>query len=165
MRLETPRLLIESFELSDVDDYAEIVADPNVMRYLNRDGSSLSRSEAKEYVENCIESERQHGFARYAVKRHDTSELIGMCGFKQMPDYVDLGFRYAKAYWRKGYGFEAAAAVINYGFSALNLPEIVAIASKKNTGSIRIIQKLGFVFKRHILTANRVDSVRYHRLR
>ena len=147
MRIETPRLVIRSFTRSDIPDYAAIVADPAVMKYLGK-GSPLSRGAADAYVEGCLRSERDLGYARYAVLLRAAGKLIGFSGFKLINGYVDFGYRLAAEHWGSGYATEAGRAVIAYGFEQLGLKSIVATADMRNAGSIRVIEKLGFTFER-----------------
>lgn len=155
MEIETDRLIIRSFRLEDAEEYARIVADPEVMRYL---GGALDAEAAKSYVSDCIERDRSSGISRYAVlPRQKASELIGFCGFKALTEdyghqvpvgtaWVDFGWRYRQSVWRRGYGFEAAEAVYEYGRNNLGLMNIEARAHVENSGSLRIIEKLGFVW-------------------
>lgn len=147
MELATDRLRVRSFRRDDLDAYAEIVADPEVMRYL---GGPLTRSQARAYIERSLEHERTFGFGRYGVVRD--GGLIGMCGYAPVRDYVDLGYRFTRSSWGNGFATEAARAVIDYGFSVLGLHEIVAMALIDNTDSIRVIEKLGFTFVREETT-------------
>ena len=141
MFLETDRLVIRSFCLEDLGAYSEIVADPDVMRMITGEPQTLE--EAHRYIEECIASEADNGFSRYAVSIKSTAELIGFCGFKKISGEVDFGWRYAKSHWRKGYGTEAARAVMKYGIENLELSEVVAVSFPENAGSIRIMQILG----------------------
>ena len=45
-RLHAERLLLREFRASDIDDYAAMCADAEVMRYLSTNGSVLSREHA-----------------------------------------------------------------------------------------------------------------------
>ena len=60
-----------------------------------------------------------------------------------MPD-VDLGFALLPSYWHNGYAFEAATAVLSHGKESLGLDRIVAIVSKDNDRSRRLLERLGF---------------------
>ena len=132
MQLTTDRLTIRSFTMEDAEDYAAIVADPEVMRYL---GAPQDSAAATAYVADCVERDQATGISRYAVlQRHDDA-FIGFCGFKaltedlggQVPQgtsWVDLGWRYRQSYWRQGYGYEAAEAVYAYGKNHLRLENI-----------------------------------------
>ena len=143
MRIRTDRLLIRSFERDDIPAYAEIVADPRVVRYIG-DGRPYSYEEAEAYVEELIALDRATGVSRYAVVLD--GELIGFCGFKDVGEHVDFGWRYARAHWGRGYATEAARAVFEHGVGALKLSGIVAVAYEANAGSVRVIEKLGFEY-------------------
>lgn len=143
MRIQTDRLLIRSFERGDIPEYAEIVADPLVMRYIG-DGKPYSYEQAAAYVEDLIALDRDTGVSRYAVVLD--GELIGFCGFRDVGDSFDFGWRYALRHWGRGYATEAARAVLEYGLDTLKLSGIVAVAYEANVGSVRVIEKLGLEY-------------------
>ena len=143
MRLQTSRLIIRSFTDKDVPAYAEIVADPEVTRYLGN-GSPHSLSEATEYVRDVIRRDQATGISRYGVELKEEGNLIGFCGYKEIGSYTDFGWRYSRKAWGQGYGTEAALAVLDYGINTLGLTNILAKSYKENIGSLRIIKKLGF---------------------
>ncbi|MBO6517737.1 MAG: GNAT family N-acetyltransferase [Bacteroidia bacterium] len=157
--IETKRLLIRSFALTDVDSYAELVSDPEVMRFIGN-GEPQSQMEAKNYVEECMTSFNELGWSRYAVTLKDTDEFIGFCGFKKYRGEIDLGWRYHKKYWGKGFGSEAAEAVLEYGFTHLHFPKIVCIVYTENIASIRIIEKLNMQLETQT-TLNGFDALQY----
>ena len=152
MQLVTDNLLIRSFSAEDTRDYASIVADPEVMRYL---GATLDMKSAAAYIADCIERDRNTGISRYAVVQKVDGAFIGFCGFKALTEdqgnqvtsgtpWIDFGWRYRQSSWRKGFGFEAANAVYAFGKRQLGLTNIEARAHRDNIGSLRIIEKLGF---------------------
>jgi RimJ/RimL family protein N-acetyltransferase len=100
---------------------------------------------AAAYIRDCILREATTGISRYGVHLKQSDELIGFCGFKKLNGRIDFGWRYAKAFWRHGYGTEAAAAVLEYGVATLHLSDIGARSFEENLASVRIIEKLGFV--------------------
>lgn len=141
MHLETDRLAIRPFRPDDLDAYSKIVADPDVMRLLT--GRPQTFDEARQYIDECIASEAENGFSRYAVLLKATNELIGFCGYRLIDDEIDFGWRYARRQWNMRYGTEAARAVMKYGLDVLRLPLLVAVALPENAASIRIMQKVG----------------------
>jgi RimJ/RimL family protein N-acetyltransferase len=146
MIIETNRLTIRSFLESDIPEYATVVADPKVTKFLG-DGLPHSYEQATAYVYDCIRSEAKEGIARYAVILRETGELIGFCGFKKVNDYIDFGWRYARRAWGHGYATEAAAAVLDHGIHTLKLSGIVAKSAVENVGSVRVIEKIGMQFE------------------
>ena len=152
MLLETNRLIIEYFNTNDISDWAEIESDADVRRFV--DGKVLSLKEASEYVEMNIRQYQTHGYGRYAVRLKETRKLIGMCGFLKENYGIDFGYRYSKISWGKGFGFEAAKVVLNYGLSELGLEKVVGLTAEENSGSIRILEKLGFKLQEKFLFNN-----------
>jgi RimJ/RimL family protein N-acetyltransferase len=146
MIIETERLTIRSFRKSDIPEYAAIVADPEVTKFLG-DGSPHSYEQATAYILECLRSEAEEGFARYAVILKETRELIGFCGFKKASDHIDLGWRYARRVWGNGYATEAAVAVLDYGMNSLKLSGIVAESAVENIRSVRVIERIGMQFE------------------
>ena len=152
MLLETSRLIIENFKISDVPDWEKIENDADVRRFV--DGSVLTFDEASEYVESNIRQYQTHGYGRYAVRLKENRKLIGMCGFLNEPYGIDFGYRYSKDSWGKGLGFEAAKEVLEYGFSELGLEKVLGLTAEQNYGSIRILEKLGFKLEGKLLFNN-----------
>ena len=159
MIIETNRLTIRSFKESDIPEYAAVVADPEVTKYLG-DESPHSYDQATAYVYYCIRSETKEGIARYAVILKETGELIGFCGFKKIYDYIDFGWRYARRAWGNGYATEAAAAVLDHGINTLKLSGIVAESAVENVGSVRVMEKTGMQFETFVEVHGR-KTVRY----
>ena len=79
VRIETDRLLVRSFSISDLPAYAEIVADPRVTKFL-ADGSPHTYEMAEAYILDCIDRDRATGISRYAVLRKRETDLIGFAG-------------------------------------------------------------------------------------
>ena len=75
------------------------------------------------------------------------NKLIGLCGidFKSnagIKEY-ELAYFIAKSYQGKGYGKESCMAIINYSFSQLDIPAIVAIIDNKNKKSMNLAERIG----------------------
>ena len=74
-----------------------------------------------------------------------------MCGLLKrdnLPD-VDIGYAYLPEYWGQGYAFEAAAATLRHAARASSAcSRVIGVVSPGNTGSIRVLEKLGMRFER-----------------
>ena len=77
---------------------------------------------------------------------------------ESLPD-VDVGFAFLPEFWRKGYAFESAAAVLDYGRDALHLNRIVAITDPTNEASARLLEKLGLQFER-MITSEKGEQIK-----
>jgi ribosomal-protein-alanine N-acetyltransferase len=146
--IKTERLQLREFTQEDAPGFYELNLDPEVLRYTG-DKPFASLAEAEDFIRNYENYERD-GFGRWSVFLKETGEYIGFCGLNYRPamDEIDLGFRFRRAYWGKGYATEAARASLLHGFQVYNLGRIVARAMRANTASHRVIQKLGMRFEK-----------------
>lgn len=144
--LKTPRLLLRAWRSEDEAPYAELNADPEVMRF-------LLGPQAREQSDAQIKSFREHvereGFGRWAVEVPGVAPFVGMVGLAVVPysahftPAVEVAWRLARAHWGKGYASEAARAALDFGFEKAGLKEIVALTVPANLRSQAVMQRLG----------------------
>ena len=158
MNLNSNRLLIGHFERSDLEQWFLIESDPEVRKYI-LDGSVLNKKQSLTYIDQNIDSYAKFNFGRYTLREKKSLRLIGMCGFLKTEMGIDFGYRLSKDMWGRGLGFEAASAVLNYGIDFLCLKYLVAGVMPENLASIKILNRLGFVYQEDIT----VDAVIYHK--
>ncbi len=143
--LETDRLLLREFDISDAQSMFDLNSDPDVIRYTG-DPAFVSINEARIFLANYSDYKR-NGYGRWAVILKETNEFIGWCGLKLNEEsFVDIGFRFFKKHWGKGYASEAAKATLAYGFQNLNIDEILGRAVVDNLASIRVLEKLNMSY-------------------
>ena len=143
--IETARLRLRLFTLDDVDDYyTAIRRDPDVMRYLPG-GQPQPRTRAEQVIRFFIDYWRDHPFGGFAIIHKADGKLIGQCGLQIIPGNTDVELFYAlaKPYWGQGYAPEAGHACLRYGFETAGLDRIFAMFIPGNTGSERVMIKLG----------------------
>ena len=140
--LETNRLLLRTFTLADAPSIYELNLDPDVTRYTGDPIKDIHHAE--QVLEQVILPQYAlYNHGRWAVLVKPELEFIGWCGLKARPerDEIDLGYRFMKKAWGKGYATEAAYACLKYGFEKLNLHRIVGRAMPQNTASLRVLEK------------------------
>lgn len=158
--LETPRLICREFTVDDGEQAYLLNADAEVLKYTG-DSPFESIEAAKTFLENYPDY-KKNGFGRWAVIRKDDEQFLGWCGLKSYDGIVDIGYRFAKRFWNQGYATESAAACMEYGFSTLQLREIIGRAEKENIASIRVFHKLDMQFlKEEILHGHNMPCVIY----
>jgi RimJ/RimL family protein N-acetyltransferase len=145
-RFTTDRLLIRSVVEADTQElYEKILSDPEVMWY---DGARVSADleDARARVKRFMEWEQQFGMSFWTVTLKQTGEIISNCGLLPVeakgPE-VELGYDTAKQYWHQGYTSEAAEGCLRYGFETLKLDRIISITDEENTGSWKVMEKIG----------------------
>jgi ribosomal-protein-alanine N-acetyltransferase len=144
--IETERILLRPFCIEDIDRFAEICANPNVMRYI-ADGKPVSRDVIAEKIPEWIKLYEKQKYGLMALVMKDTEELIGFCGFIHQTvdedEYIELGYRLDEAYWEKGIATEAAVAARDYAFNVLEIPMLISIINHQNDASKRVAKKVG----------------------
>lgn len=149
-QIETERLILRQFVLSDVDSFYELGTDPQIIRYVgNQPFASLDM--AREILISApLNDYATRGFGRFACVWKATGEVIGFCGPKFLPDLgdVELGYRFLPRYWGMGLATESARAVIDYARDTLHLHRLIALVHQDNVASARVLEKLGFSVER-----------------
>jgi RimJ/RimL family protein N-acetyltransferase len=153
IHLETDRLILRRFTPADADLLVELDSDPEVMRYLTG-GPPTPR----EQIEHDILPawlryyERGDRYGFWAAIEKASGDFIGWFHFRPGPDAPadepELGYRFRKAAWGKGYGTEGSRALIAKGFTQDGVRRVVASTYADNLGSRRVMEKSGLTFVR-----------------
>jgi [ribosomal protein S5]-alanine N-acetyltransferase len=150
--METERLNLRTLTPDDAEFMLGLLNDPSFLRFIG-DKGVRTPGDARQYILNGpVASYARYGFGLWLVELKTSNVPIGMCGFlkRETLTDVDIGFAFLPRYRSQGYAFESAAAVMHYGRSVLGLKRIVAITDRDNTGSIRLLEKIGMTFERMI---------------
>ena len=142
--IETKRLLLRTFSETDAPLIYELNLDPDVTRYTHDPVKDLAH--ATEILEKTIIPQYAlYNHGRWAVHLKATLDFLGWCGLKYRAELneIDLGFRFKKEFWGKGFATEAAYASIKYGFEKIGLQRIVGRAEIDNIGSLKVLKKCG----------------------
>ena len=145
--IETNRLLLRTFTLQDARLIYELNLDPDVTRYTGDPIQDIQH--AQQVLEQIILPQYAlYNHGRWAVHVKTELTFIGWCGLKTRPERneIDLGYRFLKTAWGKGYATEAAFACLKYGCDKLNLQRIVGRAMPQNLASIRVLEKCGMQY-------------------
>jgi RimJ/RimL family protein N-acetyltransferase len=142
----TERLVLRPWEPADFDAARAWHADPVVMQHL---GGVLDPASSDATVRRWTAELESKGFGMLAVCTADSTRPVGTVGLGE-PTFtshftpcIEIGWRLDRGAWGRGYATEAARAVLRDGFDRLGLPEIVAFTTKQNTGSQRVMTRLG----------------------
>jgi RimJ/RimL family protein N-acetyltransferase len=142
--LRTERLLLRPWRDADLPAFAELNADPEVMRYMP---STLSRADSDALAARIRASFEARGYGPWAVEAEGA--FIGFTGLahptfeSHFTPCVEVAWRIAKSHWGRGYATEAARAALRAAFVHLGLREVVSFTVPSNTRSIRVMEKLG----------------------
>ena len=146
MILETERLLLRPFRPADIDPYAEMCADSEVMEFLNATGSPISRADAWRQMAMYLGHWELRGFGTWAVEERGTGAFVGRVGLHFPEGWPDreLGWTIARKFWGRGYASEAARAAIAHAFGTLGWTHLVSLIHPNNHRSARLAERLGY---------------------
>jgi RimJ/RimL family protein N-acetyltransferase len=165
--LETPRLLLRAWRDEDLDGFAAITAQPEVMRYIH-DGRTLDRAATAERLAFYRRQWDEHGFGLYAVQLKETGELAGFTGLAvpaflpEIMPAVEIGWRLGQAHWGRGLATEGARAVVAHARAELGLRRLVSIHVAGNEASARVMIKLGMSLERETVQPDTGRRVRVY---
>jgi len=142
--IKTERLTLRMFREADLDDYAEICADAEVMRFLG-EGRPLSRADAWRQMAMILGHWQLRGYGPWAVEERESGRIIGRIGFFNPEGWpgFELGWVLGTAWHGRGYATEGAKAALRYAFEVMNREKIISLIQPANTASIRVAVRLG----------------------
>ncbi|WP_370317072.1 GNAT family N-acetyltransferase [Pseudoalteromonas sp.] len=150
----TARLSFRLMDENDAELLYELDNDPEVMKHLTRGKVSTMQTIKEVFIPrlNAYKNE-QKGWGLWQVNIIESNEFIGWVlvrpmGFFEQPDFSDLeiGWRFKKMSWGKGYASEAALAIAKAVSEPEEVKSLSATALKANLGSIKVMEKLGLKF-------------------
>lgn len=145
--IETERLILRTFTEDDGLLIYELNKDPDVTQYTGDPVQDIEHA-CQILKQVILPQYALYNHGRWAVHVKSGLEFIGWCGLKARPERneIDLGYRFMKSAWGKGFATEAAFACLQYGFEKLNLPRIVGRAMPQNIASLKVLEKCGMKY-------------------
>ncbi len=168
--LLTPRLILRDVTEADAELLVELDSDPEVMRYIGaapapdpatyreRTRTVYLPWQAHPWYGVRLVLDRTSGeflgwvFIRPATFTKDAIEL---CWTR--PDEVEVGYRFRRSAWGRGIATEAARPLVELALNDPAVTAVVAAAMAGNTGSLRVLEKLGLKRVGEVLCPNAAE--------
>ena len=150
--IETQRLLLRRWQVSDIEPFICMNEDPVVMRYFP---AALNADETKSFYDSIEQEFSKYGYGLYAAEEKNSECFMGFIGFHwsrfdmDFCPCIEIGWRLDKRYWGKGCATEGAKACLKHGFENLGFDEVVSFTAVENIASQRVMQKIGLRFERY----------------
>lgn len=149
--MESERLYYREVLPSDDESLFSMDSDSDVFRYMGKKPLAEIQ-ESRKYITDVRQQYSKDGLGRRAVILKETGEFIGWAGLKLEHNvnghasFYDIGYRFMKKHWGKGYATEAARFFTDYAFTVLQLEKINGCVMMGNTASRRVLEKAGLQF-------------------
>jgi RimJ/RimL family protein N-acetyltransferase len=145
----TARLTLRELTDADLDDLADLLGDPEVMKYYPR---ARTRSEAQDWIDAQRRRYQADGFGLWAVELTETGEFVGDCGLTVQHvdgvDEVEVGYHVRAKFHRRGYASEAAAACRDLARDHFAVRRLIAIIAPENVPSQGVARKIGLTLEK-----------------
>ena len=146
--IETERLLLRTQAADDFDVWMRDINTPAVREYL---GGLETPEEVAAVFERAQRSQRTEGFSFWFIEEKASGRLLGCCGLKRVDTelapallhQMEIGWLLREDSWGRGYGFEAAAASLDFVFARPDFDRVYALTSRSNAASWKLMDKLG----------------------
>ena len=159
--IETERLYIREFNLSDKEFVFELMNTPQYLKNIG-DRNIHTLQDAENFLsDRLIKSYNEHGYGLYAVIAKDSKTVIGMSGFvnRATLPHTDIGFAFLPQFIGEGFAFESSKALMTYAKTHWSLSPILGITAKHNTSSIKLLEKLGLKLKQPIIIDGETEEI------
>lgn len=155
--IPTKRLVLRPFVMSDLDALAELLDDPEVMRYVGKgEARGRTREESERTLRTLLEEYERwgHGLLAATTPEENGGRPIGWCGLIRWDltgvEEVEVAYLLGRPYWGKGYATEAATAVRDFGLGPGGRRRLVSLIYPDNRASVRVAEKVGMTYERDV---------------
>tara|TARA_R110002096_G_scaffold406782_8_gene605178 strand:+ start:12177 stop:12722 length:546 start_codon:yes stop_codon:yes gene_type:complete len=143
------RIGFRTWSQNDLEPFATLNADEEVMRYFP---STLTSQETASLMERISNHFEKYDYGFFAIDYLPEKKFIGFIGLSH-PSFktdftpcVEIGWRLDKAYWNMGLATEGAQRCLEFAQQELLLTEVYAFTIPENLASQRVMQKIGMQF-------------------
>jgi [ribosomal protein S5]-alanine N-acetyltransferase len=147
--LETERIVMREMTEADAEHLLDLNHDPAVTRYIPGEPPLTDVAGALAVIRSRILPQYSRRLGRWACILRDGGDFLGWCGVKHVPEQseYDIGYRFSKPHWGKGYASETATATLAYAREHLANERVVGRAMPENVASVRVLEKIGLVYE------------------
>lgn len=143
MRIETARLYIRKYNMSDLNNFYSLKSSKDVWTY-STFKCLTSIDKANELLSALVSDNGEYSF--HAMFLKETDEFIGEAGiiaYNPTANRCTIGYNLLPQFWNNGYATEISKELVHYAFERLGVERVEALAMKKNTASCRVLEKSG----------------------
>jgi len=143
LNLETKRILLRPFELSDGPRVKKLAGNKAIADTTLNIPHPYQDGMAEEWILTHQSKFQAGELVSFAIILKSIQELIGAIGLTVNKRFnrAQLGYWIAKEYWNQGYCTEASKTMLGYGFHELDLHRITASYIIRNPASGKVMEK------------------------
>jgi RimJ/RimL family protein N-acetyltransferase len=149
--LQTPRLLLREFTPADADALAQVLSDPETMRYYP---APYDRAGVEQWIERNRQRYHDDGVGLWAMVLSRTQEIIGDCGITRQQvegePFYEIGYHLRRDFWHQGLATEAAMACRDWAFAHRKTNRLISLIRPENLPSRRVAERNGMIIWKEV---------------
>ncbi len=164
--LETKRLFLRRLIRDDAEFILRLLNEPSWLEFIG-DKNVYSLNDAKKYIELApMTMYERYGFGLFLVCTKGTSIPMGLCGLMKRDnlDDADLGYAFLPEFCHQGFALEAVKSILDYAKNTHQLSRILALSKSSNAPSIKLLNKVGFLFDRDLKLLEDEENLQIYQL-
>lgn len=145
--LTSQRIGFSHWSPNDLDLALSLWRNDKVSHYICAKGI-FTDTEVKTRLNIEIENMKLYSIQYFPIFQLETNTFMGCCGLRPsiQNNVYELGIHLKPEFWKQGFAYEAAKAIIDYSFSTLQIKELRAGHHPHNISSKKLLHKLGFEY-------------------
>ncbi|MFD2925034.1 GNAT family N-acetyltransferase [Halobacillus naozhouensis] len=151
--IKSERLIFRPYTLEDLDFYASLWGNPEVVRYIGK-GKTKNYQESRKNMENWLFPQYKEGIGLYAMILKSNQQLIGHAGLVNQEidgkNEVEIGYWLVPSQWGNGFAKEASIAFRDYGLYELNYGKLISLINPDHPASIFVARKTGLSYEKTV---------------
>ena len=154
--LQTPRLQLREFTPQDAAVLAQVLSDPETMRYYPapQGRAGYDRAGVEQWIERNRQRYQNDGVGLWAMELKQAEEVIGDCGITRQQvdgeDFYEIGYHLRRDHWHQGLATEAAVACRDWAFAHLKINRLISLIRPENLPSRRVAERNGMTLWKEV---------------
>ena len=172
--IETERLRIRPLKEDDLEGMFALDSDPEVHKYLGNKPVK-TKAESLKIIQDIQKQYQERGIGRWAVEDKNTNTFLGWSGlrlykgedeeYNGFSNFYDIGYRFIKEFWGKGYATESAKACLEYAFHTMHLDVVYGLTELGNEASHNVLLKIGLQYKEQFYCKRLDEELRWYEIK
>lgn len=157
---ETDNLYYTNLNYDLIPDYLTMVNDPNVQKFISKQGRTFTYEEEVEWIKGRLEA----GNPIFSIIEKSTDEFVGNIEYLNHDIGYEIGISLTPNKQDRHYGTEAINFMIDYGHNVMGIDDVRLSVFSHNDRAIHCYNKIGFVEERReknafVINGQSVDDI------